>query len=127
MAPPASDGFSDFQANVGKATSTMDLMGACFFLFVALCVFGYGAYTFYKTRGSAASEEDKKRGKMWLLWSSVGVGVAFLSLVWSAWWRQQVYQNRGFAEAAGTLSEINMVSNLLRPPVQSSNGPNFKM
>ena len=110
----APDSFGSFQADVGKLSSTANMVGAWVLLAVALGVAGVGIYIFVSSRlNKKATDAQRTTGTWWLVGGLVGLLVGVLNLLFSRWWRHEVYANKGFAEAAGTMAEFSALSDLL--------------
>jgi hypothetical protein len=110
------EGFGSFQANVGRASASLNVVGAWFVFFVSVCLAVYGAYVYVKTsRDPTATAEERKVADAWALGSGLFVLVSGAVVLLSRWWSSRVYENKGFAEMAGTMAEVNMVSDALRP------------
>lgn len=132
------DSFGDFQANVGRASASMGVIGSDIFLGLAVvacvvCVWlalvpsswgestnaecGKGPFPTCTMPGEVCEDGRCKVPKTRHLWLA-GVGAAVLLLAvlsrwWSKWWNTQVQKNKGLAQLGGLGAEANMVEDAL--------------
>ena len=116
---PDDDSFGSVQASVGRFSALTGILGAWFLFFIALGFVAYGGVRVYQTQ-SNKSDQDKKVARTWLFWSGIAMAFCVINLFISWFWKRAVDSNKGFAEVAGTMSEIDMLKSALSPPVASS-------
>jgi hypothetical protein len=126
----------DFQQNVGKASSDINLVGSIVFgsifgiIGLGLCIGAFIPYqenincsgndsdsacSFNKDIVCSVDKRDcyiKKRPYFLIIPGIFMIGISILIIYMSYFWKKEVYSNRSLAEVGGTMTEIDMAKNL---------------
>lgn len=117
--------FGDFQAEVGKVSSSIGLIFAYIFGGIAVLIaIGIAIWSFIPTKAEWETcvgddcekhkDEEKKRHPVMLLASLGLIIFAALIIGFSYWWNKLVHTNRTAAQIGGTAAEINWARSLMR-------------
>ena len=136
---PSGSSFGDFQAEVGKAGATLNVVGSYFVLFVSVvcgvAAIAYGATSHYRDgttssrrcgRGSLGTcrpgsecragrcTPPAKRKMSLVVVGIVIVAMGLFQLAIAKWWSGAVHRDRTLAQVGGFLTEGNMVGSLFQ-------------
>lgn len=127
----------DFQENVGKASSDINLIGSIIFgsilaiIGIGLCIGAFIPYDYPMnelgqdcdascqfSKGVICDKDGKtcyvKKKRYYLIIPGViFLCIAALVIYMSYFWRKEVYSNRSLAQVGGTIAEVEMVHEAL--------------
>ena len=116
--PATGDAFGDFQAGVGRIGANVGevfawiLLLLCVLVGVAVGVVGQEGKLYLNSKKDGS---DRKAAPPWAGWAIGGgvVSVGIIILCFQHWWNRFVHSNKTAAEIGGTLTEFNVLNDML--------------